>query len=254
MIFDNRQSKVSREAAPGRHFVFEANKKKIVYCYIRKNASSSFKRFIISQSREKHQRKAFQTSFKFLSRYHTTRSKRFESFDHSIFVVRNPADRILSVFMNKFVQRSSNVDIFENYLKVTGKDPKAATFSDFITEYVARPFSELDVHVRPQSHELLPTIYSDAIPIKYLHPRMTEIIGRKLADRYFLPKVNSTSDTDLISLDGAFLLQASELRRIYLTNNELPAASCFMSESLRLQIEGTYAQDFDLYRRVGQSP
>lgn len=250
-MFDNRSSKIARGARPGTHFVFELNNKKIVYCYIRKNASSSFKRFIISQSPNKDQRKDFQTSLKFLSHFHAAKTQRFEKFDHSIFVVRDPVDRILSVYKNKFVQRNGNIDIFESYSRATGKNPEAATFSDFIINYLTRPFSDLDVHVRSQSGNLLPVVYSDAIPLKGLHNRMIEIIGPRLADRYFLPQVNSTSDASLIELDAAYLLPASDLRRNYLEQNEFPTTKCFLPAVIRQRIEDIYAEDFDLIERVG---
>lgn len=249
-MFDNRSSKIAQIARPRVHFSFEANKKKIVYCYIRKNASSSFKRLIISQSPYKKKRTDFQSSLKFLFRFHATKLRQFEKFDHSIFVVRNPVDRILSVFKNKFIQRNGNIDIFESYSGVTGKNPETATFSDFITDYIGRPFSDLDVHVRPQSSSLLPTKYSDAIPLKGLHTRMADIIGPNLADQYFLPQVNSTSDAGLVELDAAYLLTAADLQRIYLERNEFPASECFLSAAIRRRIENVYAQDFDLNERV----
>ena len=122
------------------HFAFEANKKKIVYCYIRKNASSSFKRLMISRSPYKNKRKDFQSSLKFLSQFYAAKTQQFEKFDHSIFVVRDPVDRILSVFKNKFVKKTGNIDIFESYARVTGKNPETATFSGFMTDYIGRSF------------------------------------------------------------------------------------------------------------------
>ena len=215
-----------------------------------KNASSSFKRLIISQSAYKDKRKDFQSSLKFLSEFHAAKTRKFGRFDHSIFVVRDPVDRVLSVFKNKFVERIGNIDIFESYSRITGKNPETATFSDFITDYIGHPFSDLDVHVRPQSFSVLPRDYSDPILLECLHARMTDIIGPKLADRYFLPKVNSTADAGLLELDAAYLVPAGDLRRMYLEQNEFPDRECFLSAAIRQRIGDLYARDFELIARV----
>jgi hypothetical protein len=156
----------------------------------------------------------------------------------------------LSVYKNKFVQRTGNIGIFENYLRITGKDPETATFSDFVTDFIGRPFQDLDVHVRPQCDSLLPTLYSDAIPLNCVHARMTEIVGSKLADRFFLPQVNSTSDAGLYHLDSAYLVPSRELRRIYQEKNEFPDKKSFLSAEIRQKLGELYARDFELFSRV----
>ena len=104
--------------------------------------------------------------------------------------------------------------------------------------------------MRPQSYSVLRRDYSDPILLECLHARMTEIIGPKLADRFFLSQVNITSNAGQFELDAAYLVPSGDLRRMYLERNGLPFNECFLSNAIRQRIGDLYARDFELIARA----
>jgi hypothetical protein len=250
MGFDNRAAGAPARLA-GLHFPFRANGKRILYAYIRKNACSSFKRLIVSRSPHKEKRPDFATSLAFLQRFHAERGGGDGAgYDHTIFVVRDPAERLVSVYNNKFVQRDGHADIFANYAAVTGEDPDTASFHDFMTRYVGRPFETLDQHVRPQAENLRPAVYTDAILLDELHARMTGIVGPRMADRFFLHKINSTSRFAPAARAEAWSAPARELHDTFRADGALPPTQSLLSPALRARAREVYAADVALFEAV----
>ncbi|MBU2963479.1 sulfotransferase family protein [Citreicella sp. C3M06] len=147
------------------YFLPNEDGKAILYTYIRKNACSAFKRLMAEKSPDK-----------------TPGLKKFKqfrvpldnvSFDEAIFVYRDPFDRAISAFLNKFVDKSGNADIFESFKSQTGKDPYTATFRDF-TQYLDAPFKNLDPHVWPQKSHLLEVDYTLPLEMKELPATMAK--------------------------------------------------------------------------------
>ena len=152
----------------------------------------------------------------FLRSYHARQGQEIESFDHSVFVVRETMQRIISVYRNKFIQRRGNHDIFASYASRTGRDPELASFRDLVEDYLSHPLASLDSHVWPQAGHLEPAVYSDAILLHDLHRRMSGIIGPELADRFFLKKVNSTSSEKNVVVEQAWSLPSRDLHAFYI--------------------------------------
>lgn len=185
----------------------------------------------------------------FLRQYHARSEQGLESFDHSVFVVRDTVERIVSVYKNKFVQRSGNKDIFANYAMRTGTDPELASFEDLVRDYLRHPFRKLDPHVWSQISHLDPAVYSDAILMDDLHASMTTIVGTELADRYFLGKVNSTSCRS-VAVEDAWSIPSRDLHAFYLDRKVMPATASFITPALRERVREVYAEDFELYDAV----
>ncbi len=97
----------------GLHFTFELAGKRVVYCYIRKNASSAFKKLIVDCSPFSNLMKENENPIHFLYKYHKSTAKDFSRADHIIFVYRDPIERILSLFKNKFIQQIGAQDILD---------------------------------------------------------------------------------------------------------------------------------------------
>ena len=175
------------------HFQFVANGKRYIYCRIRKNGCTAVQRFIIATS--PHRETDDGGGLAFLRRRHSVRStNRVRSADHRILVYRDPLERIKSLFVNKFVQRDRSGDIFKNYWRVTGKDPKNAKFEEFIVDYLSRlGDAPLDPHVWPQHWHLCDVIYDLAIPLRSLADGMSKALGPSIASDYFKHKVNPSA-------------------------------------------------------------
>ena len=142
--------------------------------------------------------------------------------DSRIVVVRDPVSRISSLFSNKFIQRRGHSDIFESYRAVTGRDPAAATFRDFVLNYVSRLGEiRLDPHVWPQAWHLCPVTYDHVIELEDLCEGMARLVGPDLAESYFGEKTNSA-----------------------------PAENIDIDDETRSRIDEIYAEDFRMMSRI----
>lgn len=161
--------------------------------------------------------------FAFLRRHHAIRSKKaLRSADHRIVIVRDPLERLRSLFVNKFVQRRAFADIFYSYKAITGLDPYEATFRDFVFKYVSRLGDiALDPHVWPQYWHLCNIVYDRVFSLSAMSESMREIIGPELAAQFFQSKVNPSPDSELD-----------------------------IDTELRLRISEIYAEDFKMIRRI----
>jgi len=257
MIYDNRSGKLPDGQIPGLHLSFRANGRRVLYCYIRKNACSCFKRMIVSRSKHKENLSGFPSRVQFMRHFHGVTDIRPEEYEHSLFVIRDPLDRIISVWKNKFIQRNGHEDIFASYAAQTGRDPETACFADFMNLYIGRPFRDLDLHVRPQSHDLAPVVYSDAVLLENLHSHMTGITGPKIADRFFLRRMNSSSNGEEAGPQEAWSSRSADLHALWREKQAMPPTRSFISPPVREKVAALYGDDHAIYRAVhaaSQSP
>lgn len=243
MIYDNRDRTPLPGYPLGAHFGFTARGQRLLYCYIRKNACSAFKRMIVTRSPERAQFKSASSRLQFMRRHHGVCDIRAEEFDHTIFVYRDPVDRAVSVFRNKFIQRDGNKGIFANYAAVTGRPPEKASFSEFLEVYLGQPLTDLDMHLHPQAAALASIRYSDAIPLRYLHGHMTGIVGRKAADRFFLHSTNSSAAPAQDAQQDARGLGANLLHARWQETGAMPPAAAFLQPSDAERLRAIYAVD-----------
>ncbi|MEO1198437.1 MAG: sulfotransferase family 2 domain-containing protein [Pseudomonadota bacterium] len=248
-MLDNSSASCGR-GKPGPHFQFTIGGKTVLYCYIRKNACSAFKRLIVNTSPHRDQLDQFPSRLKFMIKTHGVNKPHIAPVDHSIVVLRDPLDRLVSTFRNKFVQMTNNVGIFENYRAITDASPEAASFERFVSEYVTAPADRLDGHVRPQCDDLAAMVYTDAIELPRLHDHMTQLFGKKLGNRYFAQKRNASSHALPIEIDAAWRLPASELNRLYSDTGTMPPSAAFWTPDLRRIAEQVYAGDSVLLQRL----
>lgn len=226
------------------HFLFHLDGKKIIYCYIRKNACSAFKRMLVDLSDVEAKPSRPEERAAFLFRHHLARYPHdFKQVDHTIFVHRDPTERAISLFRNKFIQRSGSGDIFKSYEAQTGRSPETASFKDFVTHYLTGDMRRIDPHVLAQRRHLLPIIYSDAIEMGQLHETMCGVIGSDLADRYFLVRTNQT--TGLIENDCGDVsnIPADKLAQTYESTNTLPPHAAFVTPDIAEQLDDVYRSD-----------
>ncbi|MDO6459000.1 sulfotransferase family 2 domain-containing protein [Celeribacter halophilus] len=206
--------------------------KTVLYTYIRKNACTSFKRLMLMKARRRVWRK--QPDLRKIREFRV--KPPVGHFDHSIFVWRDPFERAVSTYVNKFVQRSGNEDIFNSFQDVTGKDPISATFRDFI-DYLQNPFSKLDPHAWPQKSHLLEIEYSFPIEMKELARVMREEFP-SIAP-YFQKPVNKSSQE--AELEGDLCDVPA---------NDITISSSENFSDVRSVVEEIYASDKEMISEI----
>ncbi|MBK0400382.1 sulfotransferase family 2 domain-containing protein [Limibaculum sp. M0105] len=152
------------------HLAFELGGSRIAYAYIRKNGCSSFKRALGFD---------YATNVRTIARAHPYRPWR--RYDATIFVWRDPEERLLSLFRNKIIQRDHADGILASYRRVMGAEP--ATFEDFV-RFACR---DADPHCWPQCDHLMPIRYTHAIPLSRLYQSMCGIVGEEAAEPFVQP-------------------------------------------------------------------
>lgn len=221
------------------HFVFTAGGRQILYCYIRKNACSSFKKLMVGGC----SREGFANQFELLkARHGVAFSEGLPRVDHAIFVYRDPFERMASLYVNKFVQISKAADIQRAYREVTGQRPEEASFADFVTSYLSDPRAR-DPHIRPQRRHLLPIRYTEAIPLRRLHEAMTAILGAELAERHFARPANATRSLPRYEGEDLAERPAAELARRYEEGEGLPATGALLTSPLKRRLATIYRED-----------
>ncbi|MEM7703353.1 MAG: sulfotransferase family 2 domain-containing protein [Pseudomonadota bacterium] len=197
--FDNRWS-----LSPGRtHLGFELGGKKIAYAYIRKNACRSFKRALGYD--EAIDVRTVAKAFPFDPK---------AKYDATIFVYRDPIERALSLFRNKFIDGKENENIMRHYRKAMGTSD--FDFSSFVT-FCSK---KVDPHTWTQRSTLRRIRYTHAIPIVELSATMVGILGDEAA-KPFEAKYNRS------------------------TAHEIP-----MSDEEKARLSEIYAEDLSLIRKI----
>jgi len=201
----------------------------IVYTYIRKNACSAFKLLMLERSRQQ-EGSEIEKMRAFRAPQH------LKQWDHSVFVYRDPFERAVSVFQNKFLDKSGNGDIFYSFKAQTGKDPHTATFRDFVT-YLKTPFEELDPHVWPQKSHLLEIEYTLPIDMNDL----TNVIEEEFPSlsKFFQNKVNESRERADI-LGDLCDVPANQISNYNKKN----------FEALRPTLEDLYSSDMEMISEV----
>ena len=227
------------------HFVGDIDGRRLVYCYIRKNACSSFKALLVDAHEPSLSQMAGSQRNDYLRRFCSARFSDARDADHLIFVFRDPFERAVSIYVNKFVQRSGATGMMDSYRKVTGCKPETATFDDYLHKYLSHNMKGLDPHVRPQKRHLWPIQYTDAVPITRLKATMAGIIGEDRAETYFGKATNATTSSPEIWPNGieADRIPGEELRSTFLNAGTLPPKSAFLTTRSRRRIEDLYRED-----------
>ncbi len=235
----------------GRHYRLPGAPASIAYTYIRKNACSAFKRFILRDIHQHPELHAL-TDIMQMSQIARLRTLReFRGARYRIFVYRDPLQRIASLYTNKFVQQKDCDDLFRRYQRDVGQDPQQASFIDFIIRYIERPYwFGLDPHVLPQFLHLAPVPYTHAIPVNALHTTMRSLLGESLADAYFQRPHNSTSQFDTYDDDTAPQQTAATLHRIFRNTGAVPAADSLLNDFTRRRLQARYRCDTQLLQTL----
>jgi hypothetical protein len=224
---------------------------RIAYTYVPKNACSSFKGtfsraqgWLADDAKSVHPMKP--------SRW-LSGLVRYPAAEERIVVIRDPFDRIVSGYLNRFLM--PRVDASVDHAMSTGladllppgSNRGDVTFADFV-EYLARtPSASLNEHWRPQSDFLIGS-YTRIIRFDHIAED-----AAFLADRG-LPLMNRRGhSTSALRQDlgaGWGCRKARVLRRMRNRKGILPSPDSMYDDRLRAVVAERYAEDVDLFQSV----
>jgi hypothetical protein len=243
-MFDNSNSEY-----PGRtHFSFVVGGDRFCFAYIRKNACSALKRFVIETSPHRDRRSEHRSDFQFLRKFHAAHLRTPRGPYKSFFVYRDPFERIASLYLDKLVLGRGSADIVRDVAQKSGRDPLSLSFQDFVQEYLSKHYPAVDVHCLRQVEHLLPIVYDRAIPIADLKASIADLVGHDVAREHFGEAINSNPDR--VETGDVSHVTAGELRETYLSAQTLPSYRSLMNESIRLVLDDLYQEDRLLVERI----
>lgn len=249
-VFDARPFATGRRPLLQKHFRIEIGGETLAFCYIRKNASSAFKALFLALSPAGRRAARYASPMAFLRARHRAGPEGVAAAQRSLLVVRDPLDRLVSTYRNKFVQRRGHAGIFANYARVTGEDPEEATLADVVLRQAAAPCEELDPHLSPQVDHLLPLAYTDAVTLDRLPGLMSEILGGETANRFFRAPVNATRDFAGARLAEPWRRPSRELHDLFVRTGEMPAAADLVTPEIAAAAAALYRADVALVASV----
>lgn len=241
-------------AHPAKHLWFKGIDRGIVYPLIQKNGCSAFKNFLNSRTHHRQTVRRTIDALLFKKRperpvwpyWQVSISPDVIDQNDFIFVYRDPADRLVSAFKNKFIDDSGNKKILGNFQTIMRLSPEDACFNDFI-EYASHAFKDIDSHVWPQKAQLLSLPYHP-IKLTELTREMSKIIGSELAKAYFQKPSNQSAQL-LKSLDSRAdtlpvgVLRDAKAEGLGVTTTEL------LSSANIDRIREIYWQDYEMIEK-----
>ncbi|SDI96742.1 Sulfotransferase family protein [Vreelandella titanicae] len=233
------------------HFRLAVKGKLICYLYIRKNACSSWKGVFLGESKYKEEASEYENAINFMGKYHKLRTlEQVRGIEHRIMIVREPVERLYSGYINQFLMRlgkNRQTSMHKEISQAVGKSAEKVTFNDFLTHYLfPRKDQKVDGHFWSQSSHMAEVEYNQVWLLPNLHQHATDFFGKDFADKYFLKKMNSTSQIEKYDLDCSDL-PAQKLFESYVDEKRLPSLQSLVNRANRPLIEAYYADDVAIY-------
>lgn len=231
---------------------FDTDAGGFLYTYIRKNASTSFKKLFKTLNPEaclddiptigcmvKHS--------KIQDELPDEIEKKFKT---KVFIYRDPIERVFSVYNNKLVQQDGAVDLLRRLEMAINRDPASLTFNEFVSEYVVlletSRWEEVDAHLYPQKWHLLPITYNKTICINNLYQEMRSFLSDELCDKVFKKPSNSTTE-DIPSLPFANpSCSALYFRKKYAALKMLPSLDQLLTPETEERLRKIYSDDYKM--------
>ncbi len=227
------------------HFQVKIDDEWFVFCTIHKNASSSIRRLIENASKVK--RDDEESIFHFLFVNHLARSVGDINKSRNVMAfVRDPVERVVSCYQNKFIQRQGNRTIFKDYGDVMGKGAEFATFEQFVEGYIDRCFNgkstvnkKHDRHIYTQHQQLLPLNYDIVARVEQF-----DSVLKSVGVSHYLPQGRENSTSGKESFPGAASISADILHQRYLSTGRTPDRDSLLTPRLVDKIKDLYHDDF----------
>lgn len=237
---------------PTPHFKVAVGSNRLCYAYIPKNACSAFKqmlgerrhfKFIIESAISKAPGGQFDIGGNL--RHFKVSRRRVERPDSpmtNVFVYRDPLERVISVFINKFIDTGFSDIITNKVQNALGADINDVTYRKFLT-YLEADFDKVDAHLVPQKAHLFEAEY---IPLKMseLQQQMAALIGEQSSAQYFGKKRNASHSDTGATLEPSHDIQIGDLRKMRQEGQRFSKQN-FMDPDLDAFILSRYRQDVD---------
>jgi hypothetical protein len=230
------------------HYYIDSNKSKCCV-YIRKNASSIFKKIIIDLAPKEIKTLSLSHS-EIMFKSGNVSLEKARLCCERVFVLRDPAERVISGFLNRLIMKvptASGAGVGKSIHSTTGMDPLSVTFSNFVSHYLSSGLSKVDSHFATVVSHLGPLNYTKVIFDKYLYDDARWVFGDEIADKYFFIKRNSTGKYVTADVKNAFNIPASELFLMFQASGVLPSKESFMDSNVVATIKKLYSADYDIY-------
>ncbi|MBY6153578.1 sulfotransferase family protein [Vannielia litorea] len=234
----------------GAHFRLDTERGPLLYTYIRKNASTAFKMHLSSDPPllVRLRRRFIAKNYYRLADMKHRRiapSDNRDGLAGGLFVYRDPMERIVSFYLNKFVQ-----PLVRGYRPggeglIRGKRAADARFSDLLT-YLEAPFDDLDVHCIPQKAHLLEMDYTHPVRIDRLEQVMAELIGPDAAAAGFGKKWNASGRAGETVEDDLTDRTAEDLA----TSGLKLRPANFLGPDARAFLAERYAEDMEMVAEI----
>jgi len=234
-----------RRQTPRSYWLPNDQGRRILYTMIHKNGSTPFRYYIMTR-----------TGHPFSSR--ATRqlisknpSPERSEYDAALFVYRDPFERAVSGYINKFVDKVGTNGVYKNYQQYSEIAPQDSSFLDFLT-YIVSSKDNVDGHFIPQHDHLLPIDYTHPIPVKHINRTMDRLLGTQEGSEMFMHKANATQ-YGTHGFDGICDTPADELQRIVQSGQRLQIDAFKTPETQRI-IGEIYSQDYEMIRDIEALP
>ncbi len=231
-------------------FVFQGEGVSFFYTYIRKNASTSFKKLfkVMHPGLCPGDIPSLACMAKYALVKDLTPEEIDQSFANKVFIYRDPIDRAFSVYKNKLIQQDGAEDLLARLSKSVQRDAGLLTFDDFVNEYVSLletdRWEEVDGHLYPQSWHLLPITYNKVITMDSLYTEMQGLLPKELCDEVFLEPTNSTTKGTVPLAICDADCPAVYFQRKYAESKSLPTLEQILTPSAEARLREIYADDY----------
>lgn len=215
----------------GKHFNIKINGLDVSYLYIRKNACTAWKNVFINESEHQYDELKYDNPMHFMGIHHSISNKKAQKSTYRIVVLREPLGRIVSAFLNQFVDRIERpTEFHEKVVKHLGKSLENVTFRDFVNCYlIDHDPTNVDSHFWNQKSYLEDVSYNKVILLQNLYIDTKKLFGKNFADNYFKKKVNATSNKKNYEVDACDL-KAGEILSNFKKGMGWPSTISFLKD------------------------
>lgn len=236
--------------------LFKTEAGAFLYTYIRKNASTSFKKLfkVLEPAACEEDTPSIGCMVEHLKFEFVVGQDIDQLCENKVFIYRDPIERVFSVYNNKVVQQDGAVDLLQRLEEVVKRDPALLTFDEFVNEYVAlletNRWREVDGHLYPQKWHLLPITYNKPICISNLYQEMLSILPGELCDKVFKKPSNSTTEgiQKLPLADSD--CPAIYFRKKYAALKMLPSLNQILTPQTDARLKKIYSEDYEMIAAI----
>lgn len=237
-------------------FLFEGEDVSFFYTYIRKNASTSFKKLfqVLYPGACLGDIPSIGCMMQHARVEGLVPEEVDQRFDIKLFVYRDPIDRVFSTYKNKIIQQDGAEDLLRRLEDVVERDPALLTFDEFVHEYVVlletERWEEVDGHLYPQVWHLLPITYNKVIHMDNVYEEMQDLLPVELCDQVFKEPSNSTTKGSVPLPWADPDCPAIYFRKKYTEGKALPTLKQLLTPATEARLREVYAEDYQMIAEV----